>query len=119
MARRSVLEELEIALGKIRRIVDEKGAYVLAVPEDKDAGTPDYVHTVGLTERELPELVLFGVPLSIGELVLERLIVRLLAGEPLPRDERLTAGAFTVVLHDVPKEVALSYIGVVHALCMH
>lgn len=116
MASKLVIDDLESAVAKVRRAVEEDGAYLMAVPEDTEARRPDYVYTVGLTEKGLPELVVFGLQQPTADLLLRPLFERMHAGEILQRGERMTVGPFTLVLHDVPTAVAIQYMGLLDVL---
>lgn len=54
---------------------------VLHVPAREDGTSPAFQYTAGLTERGLPELVVYGLRMKTGTLVLDDLAWRLLNGE--------------------------------------
>jgi hypothetical protein len=56
---------------------------VLHVPAGEN-GSPPYQYTAGLTERGLPEMVVYGLRLKTGMLVLDDLASRLLDGVEYP-----------------------------------
>lgn len=70
MTTKSVIAVLERALAKVQRAVEEEGAYVMAVQADPEPQTPAYSHTVGPTEKGLPELLVFGVQAATANLLL-------------------------------------------------
>ncbi len=73
-----------------RRDIAKYGWLVIDVHEDDEEG-PGFHFTVGLTEKNLPELILYDVPSKTGGLLLNDVAQRLVAGErlddgqPLPR----------------------------------
>ena len=68
-----------------QRLIDEHGWAVIGVfPTTTDEGPP-FCYTVGLTERNLPELAIYGLDLKAGGGVLNAAARRLIdAGEPRP-----------------------------------
>ncbi len=50
----------------------------------RDDGSPAYQYTAGLTERGLPEMVVYGLRMKTGVLVLDDLAGRLLDGHEFP-----------------------------------
>ena len=57
---------------------------VLHEPARRDGSSPAFQYTAGLTERGLPEVVVYGLRMKTGTLVLDDLAWRLLDGEQFP-----------------------------------
>ena len=57
---------------------------VLHEPARRDGSSPAFQYTAGLTERGLPEIVVYGLRMKTGTLVLDDLAWRLLDGEQFP-----------------------------------
>lgn len=73
-----------------RRDIRKHGWLVMDIHEDEEEG-PGFHFTVGLTEKGLPELILYDLPSKTGGRLLNDVARRLLAeerlddGEPIPR----------------------------------
>ncbi len=70
---------------------EEDGWLVFNIPPDEPRGdgdgSPVFHFTVGLTERGLPEMIVYGLPEDAGMGILNDLANRLIAGESFPDGE--------------------------------
>jgi hypothetical protein len=83
--------------------IAEHGWAVIYVPDD----VPSIHYTVGLTERDLPELILFGCDEMLGGNLLNDLAALLIGGRTIfdgDPIEELTEGAAMLELHTATKE---------------
>lgn len=83
---------LRKGLNRVRKDVADMVAHhgwaVLSIHADVD--TPPYSYTVGLTEKGLPEIILFGVPPDAAQPVLEILAKELVDGKSYGENTPLT-----------------------------
>jgi len=86
---------------------------IMMVADDAENGRPNFAYTVGLTERGLPELLVFALGPS-GQTILNDLSGSLLEGKSLPRNTRLhdVFERLDAVLQDVPPSIAEQYLNV-------
>ncbi len=74
-----------------REGVEEHGWLVFDIPPDEPHGdgdgAPGFQFTVGLTERCLPEMIVYGLPEDAGMGILNDLADRLIAGQSFPDGE--------------------------------
>lgn len=68
-----------------REGVEQHGWLVFDIPPDEPRGhrdgAPGFQFTVGLTQRDLPEMIVYGLPEDAGMAILNDLADRLIAGE--------------------------------------
>ncbi len=99
-SRRRSAEEVRAGL---RATIAEHGWAVIYVPDDH----PAIHYTVGLTEHDLPELILFGCDETLGGNLVNDLAVLLVDGRTFADGDpiqELTEGAVKLELHTTTKE---------------
>ncbi|PPK92193.1 uncharacterized protein DUF4262 [Kineococcus xinjiangensis] len=84
-----------------RRIIADHGWMVMAVPEGE--GAPGFSHTVGLTERRLPEVIVYGLAPDVALQLLNDVAGRMAAGEEFADGQPIAGllrGDHVLSLHD-------------------
>jgi len=91
--------------------IERFGQASLMVGDDPENSIPSYAYTIGLTERGLPEVLVFGLGDTAG-VFLNDVAERLKSGRAVPRNERIgdVFRGFDAVVHDVSPKVAAQFL---------
>lgn len=65
---------------QIRRHVDTVGHSVIGVGGEPDKGIPTFSYTIGLTKDRLPELLTFGLPMRVAQVLLNEIAALMRSG---------------------------------------
>lgn len=91
---------------QIARSVDQHGWTIVVHPADPDRMEPSFAYTVGLAEKGLAEVLVYGLDADSAHLALDRVARRLLGDarrQPATGERFRLAGDVDAVLRPVPR----------------
>jgi hypothetical protein len=100
------LEAEAAVLADVRKMVEDVGWAVISILDSEEDQSEDFVgfqFTVGLTERSLPEVIVYGLAGDVGHEVLNELAERLVGGQRYENGQSipgLVEGDFRLQLWD-------------------
>lgn len=96
-------EQLDRYLDRVRALIREHGWIVQSVMPDTSRLEPGFSYTVGLADRQLPDLCVFGLPEAVAGEILNTVARRLVSGEQIGAGQRLdhVVEGFEVALCEV------------------